>query len=388
MKDFEFCIPTKIVFGKDRIREIGAFAKKYGKKLLLVYGQSSIKKNGVYDKVVKSLDAAGLKYTEFSGVKSNPVLSHVNKGIEIAKKENVDFVLAVGGGSAIDEAKAIASGLCYDGNVWDFYNGKKTIEETLPILTIPTLPAAASEMNGGSVITNEQTRQKFGIIDDHLFPAVSILDPLVTFSVPLDYTAYGAVDAISHLTEGYFTHDDNWVPIQDRYVEGLVRTIIESTDIVLKNPHDYDGRSTLMWAASLAWNGMSVAGVSGAAVPNHMFAHVLGAFYDIAHGAALSIIIPAWMQYVYKNNLERFAGFAKEVFKISGGQLQDDALEGIERLKGWFKKIGAPVSFKDAGIPENEIDQLSKSALELAGLWKIKGYTIETIRDIYKLCAK
>jgi alcohol dehydrogenase YqhD (iron-dependent ADH family) len=386
MKSFEFHIPTKIVFGEGKISLIGSYAEKYGKKLLLVYGKGSIKKSGIYDKVVKSLNEAHLDFIEYPGVKSNPVLSHVNEGIKLARQEKVDFILAAGGGSVIDEAKAIAAGLCYNGNVWDFYNGTAKIKEALPVLTILTIPATASEMNGGTVLSNEQTRQKFGFINEHLFPKVSILDPTATYTIPPDYTAYGAVDAIAHATEGYFTHDNNWYPVQDRIVEGLVKTIMESTEIILKKPDDYYGRATAMWAASLAWNGLTAGGLEGATVPNHMFAHVLGAFYDIAHGAALSIIIPAWMMYKYKENTKRFAAFSSNVFGLGGPNPDKAAVAGIEALKNWFKKIGSPVSFKDAGIPEGDIEELSASVLELADLWGIKGYSKDNAKDILSLC--
>ena len=386
MKSFEFHIPTKIVFGEGKISLIGSYAEQYGKKLLLVYGKGSIKKNGVYNKVVKSLNDVHLDFIEYTGVKSNPVLSHVNEGIKLARKEKVDFILAVGGGSVIDEAKAIAAGLCYDGNVWDFYDGTAKIKEALPVLTILTIPATASEMNGGTVISNEQTRQKFGFIDEHLFPKLSILDPTATYSISPDYTAYGAVDAISHATEGYFTHDSGWYPVQDRIVEGLVKTIIESTEIVLKKPDDYYGRATLMWAASLAWNGLTTSGVDGANVPCHMFAHVLGAFYDIAHGAALSIVTPVWMKYKYKENIQRFAAFSTNVFGLEHKNPDETAVAGIEALKNWFRKINSPVSFKDAGIPEGDIEELSESVLELADLWGIKGYSKDNVKDILSLC--
>ncbi len=386
MKSFEFHIPTKIVFGEGKISLIGPYANKYGKKLMVVYGKGSIKKNGVYDKVIKSLNEQHLDFIEYPGVKSNPVLSHVNEGISLARQEKVDFILAVGGGSVIDEAKAIAAGLCYDGNVWDFYNGTAKIQEALPVLTILTIPATASEMNGGTVLSNEETRQKFGFIDEHLFPKLSILDPTATYSISPDYTAYGAVDAISHATEGYFTHDNNWYPVQDRIVESLVKTIMESTEIVLKKPDDYYGRATMMWAASLAWNGLTTSGVDGASVPCHMFAHVLGAFYDIAHGAALSIITPAWMQYKYKENIQRFAEFSANVFGLEGKNPDETAQTGIEALKNWFKKIGSPVSFKDAGIPEGDIEELSEGVLEIADLWQIKGYSKNNVKDILSLC--
>jgi alcohol dehydrogenase YqhD (iron-dependent ADH family) len=386
MKNFELCIPTKIVFGKGRVSEIGSYAKDYGKKLLLVYGKDSIKKSGIYETVIKSLSDEGLTVFEHPGVKSNPLLSHTKEGISIAKSKKVDFILGVGGGSVIDEAKAIAAGALYDGDVWDFYKGTAKIKSALPVLSVLTIPATASEMNGGTVITNEETIQKYGFIDDHLLPKVSILDPTVTYTIPADYTAYSAVDAIAHLIEGYFTHNQVPHPIQDRYVEGLVKTIMESAEVILKNPSDYEARATLMWAASLAWNGLSTAGVEDSSYPNHMFAHILGAQYDIAHGAALSIIIPAWMKYKYKGNISQFAGFAETIFGIKEKNPETAAIKGIEQLKSWFKKIGSPVSFKDAKLPEGELEKLAGEIIDLSKIWGITGYTKQVILDILNLC--
>lgn len=385
MKNFELCIPTKIVFGRGRVVEIGSYAKEYGKKLLLVYGKNSIKKSGIYDTVMKSLNDAGLTVFEHPGVKSNPILSHAKEGILTAKSNKVDFVLGVGGGSVIDEAKAIAAGALYDGDVWDFYKGSAKIKAALPVLSVLTIPATASEMNGGTVITNEETIQKYGFIDDHLLPKVSILDPTITYTIPADYTAYSAVDAIAHLIEGYFTHNQNPHPIQDRYVEGLVKTIMESAEIILKNPLDYEARATLMWAASLAWNGLSTAGVEDSSYPNHMFAHILGAQYDIAHGAALSIIIPAWMKYKYKENISQFAGFAEIIFGIKEKSSEISAIKGIEQLKSWFKKIGSPVSFKDAKLPEGGLEKLAGEIIDLSKIWGITGYNKQVIMDILNL---
>ena len=386
MKKFELYIPTRIIFGNKRIGEIGHYAKKYGKKLMMVYGQGSIKKNGVYNTVIKSLEDADIEIVEFSGVRPNPVISHTRNGVSIAKKEKIDFVLGVGGGSVSDEAKAIAAGALYDGDVWDFYKDTEKIKKALDVLIILTLPATGSEMNGGTVITNEETTQKFGFIDEHLYPKVSILDPSVTLEIPLDYTAYSAVDITLHLLESYFTHEDTWNPIQDRYVEGIVKTVIECMDILLKEPRHYQARATLMWASSLAWNGLGTAGVGEFSVPNHMFGHVISAYYDLAHGATLSIITPALMKYKYKDNIRQFVSFAENIFGIKGSNKEEVALAGIEAFKNWFIKIGSPVSFKDAKLPTDQLNDLVESVIELSKLWNIKGYSKKAIFDILNSC--
>ena len=242
-------------------------------------------------------------------------------------------------------------------------------------------------MNGGTVITNEEKKQKFGLIDEHLSPKISILDPSVTFTIPPDYIAYSGVDAVMHLLEGYFTNDDPDCPVQDRYVEGLVKTIIETTNVILKDLKNYQARAIFMWSATLAWNGLGKAGISNWSAPNHMFAHILGAYYDIAHGAALSIIVPGWMKYNYRSNLLQYVKFARNVFDIQNGDNDEDiALKGINTLKNWFKEIKSPISFRDANLPTDEIDILSKSILELSDMWDIKSYTLKKIKEILKLC--
>ncbi|OQA20886.1 MAG: NADH-dependent butanol dehydrogenase A [Actinobacteria bacterium ADurb.Bin346] len=388
MKDFTLCIPTKIVFGKNKISEIGKYCAEYGNKALFVYGQGSIKSNGIYDIVVNSLKGKGIEFIEYPGVRPNPLVSHAKKGIEVARKEKVGFILAVGGGSVIDEAKAIAAGFFYEGDVWDFYKNTAKIKAALPLLTVLTLPATGSEMNGGTVLSDENTKKKFGFINKHLCPKVSILDPSVTLSIPLEYTAYSVVDACIHLLEGYFTHDDTWSPIQERYAEGLVRTIIECMAKIMENPKNYEARATFMWAATLAWNGIGSAGLGGISSPNHLFAHILGGHYDIAHGAALSIIVPGWMKYKYREKTHRFAMFAENVFGIKNGDENKKALAGIDAFEKWFIQIGSPVSFRDANlsIDELKLDELADDVLELADIWDIKEYTRESIIDILKLC--
>ena len=287
----------------------------------------------------------------------------------------------------IDESKSIAAGAKDNGEVWDFFNGKREVQDALPLLTILTLAATGSEMNCGGVITNEETKQKFNINSPFLFPKVSILDPTNTFSVNKAYTAYGAVDAISHLIEGYFTSGDNWTPIQDRYVEGLIISIMLSADKIMENPNDYQGRASLMWAATLALNGLPTAGIGNYGFPNHMIEHSLSALYDVAHGAGLAIVIPGWMKYASKKNPAKFAQFAKRVFHIVIDDTADGtALKGIDALKAWFKRIGCPVSLADVNIPEGDIDKIAENATMLANRWGLVDYTKEEIAKVLTLC--
>ena len=385
MQDFIFNLPTKIIFGKDKVSEIGKHIKKFGPKVFMLYGEGSIKNIGVYDIVIDSLKKEGLDVIEYSGVKSNPVLSHTNKGIKVAKEKRVNCILGVGGGSVIDEAKAIATGFYYKGNVWDFYKGKRNVNKALPIVSVLTIPATSSEVNGGTVLTNEETRQKFGFFNQHLIPQVSILDPKVTFSIPAEYTAYSAVDVISHMLEGYLTNEADLVPVQDRIIEVLIKTVMESTEIILKDPKNYQERAIFMWSASLANSGIPSAGLGNWSAPNHMFGHVLGGYYDIPHGASLSIIIPAWMKYNLEEKTEKFAKLARNVFGVNKKDEKENAKVAVQEFKKWFKKIGAPVSFGDAELPTNELDDLAEGVMEVAKIWGIKGYSRNVILKILKL---
>lgn len=386
MQPFVFHNPTKIVFGAQTITKVGKSTASYGTKALLVYGQNSIKRSGVYDQVTASLQAAGVSWVEHAGVKSNPVLSHVRAGVALAKAEQVDVVVAVGGGSVLDESKAIAAGAKSEGDVWDFFINAAQVEQALPLVTVLTLAATGSEMNSGGVVTNEETKQKFNIGSPLLFPKVSILDPCLTYSVPADYTAYSAVDAISHLIEGYFTSEDRATPLQDRFVEGLIKTIIESTEQILEQPDHADARATMMWSATWALNGLSTAGIGVYGFPNHMIEHSLSALYDVAHGAGLSIVMPGWMSYKAEQQPAKFAQFASRVFGCSGGSEQERALYAAEKLKDWFRKIGSPVTLAEAQIPEQDIPAIADNATMLAQKWGLKDYTSEVIAEILKRC--
>ncbi len=386
MRPFTFHNPTKIIFGSGTIPQLGNEASRFGNKVLLVYGKGSIKRNGVYDQAAESLRAAGLDIVEFPGVKPNPVLSHAREGIVLAKQEKIEVIAAVGGGSVIDESKAIAAGAANDGDVWDFYTKKAAVEKALPIVTVLTIPATGTEMNGGTVITNENTNEKIGVTYQPLHPKASILDPTVTYTIPADYTAYSAADAMSHLLEGYFNNSDPWTPIQDRYVEGLVKTIMECTEMILKDPSDAQGRATMMWAATLAWNRLAVAGVGKTEFPCHMLEHPLSAIYDIAHGAGLAIVMPAWMTFQSRRDPAKIAQFARNVFDVAEKDDTAAAEKGIAALKSWFDKIGTPTSLSAVNIPADDIAKITDRTLALAKVWGITRYTQETIVEIYGIC--
>lgn len=376
MKEFVFYNPTQIVFGENQTKKIGRYLKN--KKCLFLYGGGSIKQNGIYDKVVDSLKRNAVEFIEKAGVKPNPVLSFVYEAIELAKKENIDCILAVGGGSVIDSAKAIAAGFFYDGDVWDFFIDKAQIKQALPIYVVLTLSATASEMNSGAVITNEKTKQKFNIRSDALFPKVSILDPTNTYTVPKHQVANGSVDAIVHLLEGYFTKKYPNTPIQDGFVETLVKTIISTTKQIFEEPQNYDARANFMWSATLALNGLTTAGIGTYAFPNHMIGHSLSALYDIAHGSTLSIVFPAWLKYNFDNLTQRLQRFGQQVFCVDSKQ------QAIEKLESFFISIGAPTKLKDVGLGESDIEAIAQNAVSLALKWGLNEYTKEKIASILK----
>ncbi|GAB6072066.1 iron-containing alcohol dehydrogenase [Venenivibrio stagnispumantis] len=378
MENFEFHNPTKIIFGKKTEEKIGEILKNDGiKKVLFVYGKESIKKTGLFDKVINLLNQNGIEYILHGGVKSNPVLSHTREGIQKAKENNVDAVLAVGGGSVIDEAKAIAVGAKTDKDIWIYFERGEEIKSALPVYDILTLAATGTEMNGYAVITNEETKEKLSISSIYIYPKVSILNPELTYTVPKEYVAYSAVDITAHSVEWYFTC--KVCPnIQNRLVESIVKTIKETTDIILKEPTNYNARAEFMWASTLALNGITRTGVGGGYFPNHMIAHSIGALYDLPHGACLSIVIPAWTKWYLENNKPQFKRFAKEIFNL------DDYTKLPQAIKEWFSSIGAPVSLSEVGI--KDIDAIADNVMITAKLWNLdKIYTKEVIKEILNL---
>ena len=377
MHDFTYYNPTRIEFGRDKENTIGELLTQDGiKQVLLTYGTGSIKKNGLYERVIASLEKAGVTYVEFGGIVSNPLLSHVYDAINLVKSNQIDAILAVGGGSVIDSAKAIAAGAVVDTDVWDFFINKASVEKALPVYTIVTLAAAASEMNGNSVITNEATKQKYSIASVLLNPKISIVNPELMMSVTKDYLAYSAVDIIAHSIEVYFTATDH-PNFQSRLVESIIKTVIETTELLIEDPTNYDARAEFAWVSSQALNGLTSSGTGGGNFPNHMIEHALSALFNIPHGAGLAIVIPAWMKWYKDKNIRQFERFAKEVFG------KDSADEGITSLQRWFDSIGAPVSLPKGNIPREAIPEIAQNAYELCKLWGMGDvYSVESIEKI------
>jgi len=381
MKNFNYQNPTEIIFGNGRIKEIGELLEGRAKKVLLTYGKGSIKENGVFDIVTKSLKEHEIEYVEFSGIKPNPTLKKAQEGAELAKKEQVDGILSVGGGSVLDESKAIAIGACYDGDLWDFYSKKAVPKKSIPIYAILTVPATGSEMNPNGVITNEETKDKWGYRTPLNFPLFSILDPETTLSIPIKYTILAGLDIMTHAMEAYFSKEDNDSYILDRYVEALVKSVLESLDRLVKNPRDLGARENLMWTATLAWNGLNHCGVGKFIIVNHVMEHPLSATYDITHAAGLAALIPASMKYYLERYRTRLEQFGKNVFELSESEdLAERTITGFENL---FKKYNVASNLTDAGIINPDTNKLADLTMKLLG--KTDLITKEEIVSIYEL---
>jgi len=280
----------------------------------------------------------------------------------------------------------MALGAFYDGDVWDLAIGEGEAEKALPIVTVLTIPATSSEMNCTSVISNDEIKRKEGFVKPLMFPKISILDPELTYSIPIMQTAISAADIVSHLMEGYINHNDPWAPMQDRFAQGMIKNVIDCMDRLLKDPKDAQARATMMWVSTFAWNGFYVCGLGAFDAPIHMVGHTFSAFYDTAHGSAMSVSIPAVMKFHLKERIEKYSVFAKEVFGINGEISEKTAQEGIDALVGWFKKIGVPTNFKEAGIPTDDIDSMADDILLTAEHWGIKTYDKKMALELLKLC--
>lgn len=362
MLNFDFYAPARILFGRGRQKEIGALLKPHAKKILLHYGGSSIKKSGLYDAVIASLKESGLDFVELGGVVPNPRLSLVHQGIALCKQENVDLILAVGGGSAIDSAKAIAMGVYYEGDVWDIFEQGIAIEKALPVATILTIPAAGSESSGDTVITNEEKQLKYGYGSPRLRPLLSIINPELFFTLPKNQIANGVADMMSHVFERYFTNTTH-TDLTDGLCETTLRTIMKNALIVYEDPQNYDAWCEVGFGGTVAHNGLVGMGREEDWACHNM-EHELSAIYDVAHGAGLAVLTPAWMQYVYKDNINMFVQFAVNVMGVNGSYRDPDAIvqEGIARLQEFFKKMGLPATLRELGIDESNLELMAKKS--------------------------
>ncbi len=388
MNNFNFYSPTEFVFGKDRENECGSYVKKYGgSKVLIHYGGGSAVRSGLIGIVKKSLEDAGVAYTELGGVMPNPRDTLVYKGIELCRAEGVDFILAVGGGSVIDSAKAIAAGTVYDGDFWDFYCGKH-VEKALPLGVVLTIAAAGSEGSGDSVITKEEGALKRATGSDVLRSKFSILDPKLTQTLPPYQTACGATDIMAHVFERYFTNTKE-VEVTDRLCEAVLLTMVKEAPRAIADPDNYDARSNIMWAGMVAHNGLVGVG-RDQDWNSHNIEHELSALYDCAHGAGLAVIMPCWMEYVYRQDVMRFCQVATRVFgcEMNFADPEATAVEGIKRFRRFLHDLGMPINFAELGAKEEDIPKLvEKLGLGDGETGGFVHLTSEDVANIYKIAA-
>ena len=388
---FEFENPTHLVFGAGTLSQIGEIVRQHGKKALLVTGSGSVKRNGTFERAVSSLNASGVTVVECSGVEPNPRLSSVMRGAEIARDEGCDVIIGMGGGSTMDAAKVIAATVNYEGDPWEMIahgqSNWRLPTSALPIITVPTAAATGSEMNGGAVITNEKTTVKSFVIAKCLYPRVAIVDPELTLSVPQDQTAFGICDMITHVTESYFNGADG-TPLQDSFAEGVILTAMEWGPKAVSDGNNLEARTQVQWASVVALNGWVQVGTAGA-FPVHIIEHVLSAHHDIAHGAGLSVVNPAWMRFAAQTRPARFAQFAQRIFGLSlkHPDDRDAAMEGIDRFEAFLHSIGCPTRLSQLEIGEALLDRYAQDTLHIIhdGEGRLPGRPPMSEKDIIEI---
>ena len=381
MKNFYFYNSTKIYFGKNEVDKVGKLSKEFGDNVLLVYGKSSIKRTGLYDKVIKLLKAEKMNVFELGGIDPNPRIESIREGGDLCKKHNIDLVLGVGGGSVIDASKGIATAAMYDGDPWDFYSYKVESKGALPIATILTLAATVSEMNAGTVVTNQETKEKNGWGSEFTNPKFSILDPTLTYTVSNHQTACGIVDSLTHVYEFYFSNEKSY--LNDRICESIMKTVIHYGPIALKEPENYEARANLMFSSTLALNGLTGFSKDFEGF-NHTTEHVLSAYYDIAHADGLSILAPYWMKHILsEDNLEKFYEFAVNVWGI---EPEDDkayvAVQGISKVFDFYRSLKMPLTLKAVGIIDPDFELLATKAVKGKTLGRFVQLTKEDVKHI------
>ena len=384
MENFNYSIPTKVFFGKDQINVLGSQIKAYGTKVLLVYGGGSIKKSGLYNKVTEILNKENISFWELSGVEPNPRITTVRRGVEICRKNSVDLVLPIGGGSTIDCAKAIAAAVNYEGDAWDIVTNPGKIKKVLPIASILTLAATGSEMDFFSVISNQDINEKLGTGHPDMAPKFSILDPTYTFSVPASQTAAGTADIMSHVFETYFNNTPG-VFLQNRMAEAILKTCIKYGNIAIADPENYEARANLMWASSLAINGLLSYG-KDAQWSVHPMEHELSAFYDITHGVGLAILTPHWMKYVLNDTtLHSFVEYGVNVWGIDENEDKYAiANKAIQKTSEHFASLGIPARLRDVGIKEEKLELMAKQTTRNGNVGNFMPLASEDVLNIFK----
>ena len=388
MHNFVYHNPVKVLFGKNTLCHLGSEAGKLGKRVLLVSGRQSARMSGVYARCLDSLSQSGLTCVEFAGVQSNPTLAKTHEGIELAKAEKVDLLCGVGGGSVLDTAKAIAAGCCADHDVWKFFIGKKSIRSALPVVCVSTMAASGSETNAGMVLTHEEKKQKLGFANRLLFPAVSIMDPETTYSVSHLQTACGVIDTVSHLLESWCSLPEKGCSLQRGLLAGIAGVMVEASKQALIQPNEYNARATLMWAASLALNGIVTAGAGKLSFPVHLLEHSLSALYGISHGAGLAALLPGWFRYCAEECPEMAIRTEKFLYALFAERLPENIQEmGLSTWIGWMRELSLPTSLSEIHVQLADLDMICQNALPAARIWRIhREYTESVLRKILRCC--
>ncbi len=382
MRNFTYEASTRIIFGQERLVELPLEIKKYTSKVLLAYGEGSIKKSGLYDKVLEELQKEAIVVVELPDISANPQIESVRMGVTLCRKHQIDFVLAVGGGSVINCAKAIAAAVPYQGDAWDFFIRKAKVKNPISVGAILTLAATGSEMNGGMVISNALTHEKRAAACDSLRPKFAFLDPSLTFTVNKWHTGAGVVDIMSHLFEQYFTPDKGAF-LQDAIAEGILKTCIHYGPIVLADGSNYEARANLMWASSIALNGLTVTGKYYGDWATHNMEHELSAHFDLTHGAGLAILFPLWMAYVLsEETAPKLAQYARNVWDVQRKDDHEAALEGIRLTRLFFNKMGMPATFREAGMDASKLDLMVEGACKFGSFGLFKRLDKDDVRTI------
>ena len=384
MRNFWLNMPTEIFFGRNQIEVLSKQLKKENvKSVLLAYGHGSIKRSGLYDKIVSILNENSVKITELPGIDPNPRITSVAKGAGLCRENKVDLIIAAGAGSVIDCCKAIAAARYYNGDPWDFFIRKTSVKKALPLCAILTLAATGSEMNGGCVLTNEETQEKLPMGSVRLKPKFSILDPTYTFTLPKNQTAAGIADITSHVFEQYFSYPD--AALQDHMSEAVLKTVIENAPVVLEEPENYEARANIMWAGTVALNGLLELGKDGDWA-THMIEHELSAKYDITHGVGLAILTPSWMQKVIdEKNCCKFAAYGRNVWGITEKDDMKAGVQAIEKTADFFKSLGLPQKLSEIGIDDSKFEEMAASALNNCPIGRFKPLSKEDIVEIYRM---
>lgn len=378
MENFTAFIPTKLHFGKDVVNNLPKAAKTFGNKALLVYGKNSIKNNGIYQQVTEQLTKAGIEYFEYSGIKSNPIVEDVDAAAELGRKHNVDMIIAVGGGSVIDSAKIVSITIPSTQKAWDFVSGNATPKTAIPIIAVLTIAATGTEMNPVAVVQNHTTAQKLGYGSPLIFPKHSFLDPSYTISVPANYTAYGITDLIAHSLEAYFGKGES--PLSDKIIISIIKEGMDAGSKLMKDLNNYDLRARVMFAATMALNGVTTWGKISGDWGVHGLGHSLSLLYDIPHGASLSIAYPAWFKLIKQRSPEKIAMLFKELFN------EDNIDKGIEKLEAFFKSINCPIRLSDVNIDKsikkNEIFNSLKVGMANGNAYKLSESDYNALIDL------